>query len=227
MYNDGNHYCVIYMSGSGYEIHKVTKTLNTYEDKVLIKKTIELPNQHKTGGQSSVRFSRLRDEAFHAYVIRVAEMCVSHLLIDNNTDTWVSGIIICGPSNLKRQLIETDLFKKYFRSKLLNVIDTREIEYLNIIEESKQAIELAENGKMREVLDTVKNLLVTGDLLVFGMKEIREQLEEKMLKSIYISDEMYNKNELEKLIDYSCDVNVIPGSLIKEIGIECIGVKWY
>src|ERR1700729_1131274 len=45
---------------------------------VIHKFTVDLPKKHGRGGQSALRFSRLRDEKRHNYVRKVAELAVQH-----------------------------------------------------------------------------------------------------------------------------------------------------
>lgn len=47
---------------------------------ILQKFTVDLPKKHGRGGQSALRFSRLRDEKRHNYVRKVAELAVSHYI---------------------------------------------------------------------------------------------------------------------------------------------------
>ncbi|KAH0830359.1 eukaryotic peptide chain release factor subunit [Lanmaoa asiatica] len=51
---------------------------NTRE--VIHKFTVDLPKKHGRGGQSALRFSRLRDEKRHNYVRKVAELAVQHFI---------------------------------------------------------------------------------------------------------------------------------------------------
>ena len=44
---------------------------------ILHKLSVELPKKHGRGGQSANRFARLREEKRHAYVRKIAELCVS------------------------------------------------------------------------------------------------------------------------------------------------------
>ena len=68
---------------------------------ILYRQLVDLPKKHGRGGQSSLRFSRLREEARHNYVHIVAEHCV-RLFIDPNTNMPnVAGIIFAGSAEFK------------------------------------------------------------------------------------------------------------------------------
>ena len=54
--------------------------------------TVELPKKHGRGGQSALRFARLRLEKRHNYLIKVAELATSHFI--SNEVPNVKGIIL-------------------------------------------------------------------------------------------------------------------------------------
>ena len=54
---------------------------NTRE--VLHKFTVDLPKKHGRGGQSALRFARLRMEKRHNYVRKVAETAVTHFITND------------------------------------------------------------------------------------------------------------------------------------------------
>jgi peptide chain release factor subunit 1 len=47
---------------------------------IIHKFTVDLPKKHGRGGQSALRFARLRDEKRHNYVRKVAEHAVQHFI---------------------------------------------------------------------------------------------------------------------------------------------------
>lgn len=59
---------------------------------VLHKFTVDLPKKHGRGGQSALRFARLRMEKRHNYVRKVAEVAVQ--LFVTNDKANVSGKIV-------------------------------------------------------------------------------------------------------------------------------------
>lgn len=73
---------------------------NTRE--ILHKFTVDLPKKHGRGGQSALRFARLRMEKRHNYVRKVAEHAVQHFITDDkvNVQGIVLGELILVPSKL-------------------------------------------------------------------------------------------------------------------------------
>lgn len=83
--------------------------------------SVDLPKKHGKGGQSALRFARLRLEARHNYLSKVNEM-VKKYFTKNNVTT-VAGLIIAGSADLKHKLVEADSFPKVLRKKIINFID--------------------------------------------------------------------------------------------------------
>ncbi|KAL4243703.1 Eukaryotic peptide chain release factor subunit 1 [Abortiporus biennis] len=63
---------------------------NTRE--VIHKFTVDLPKKHGRGGQSALRFARLRDEKRHNYVRKVAELAVQHYITNDKVN--VTGLVL-------------------------------------------------------------------------------------------------------------------------------------
>ncbi|PAV23332.1 peptide chain release factor eRF aRF subunit 1 [Pyrrhoderma noxium] len=66
----------IVMDGNG----SLFGTLAGNTREIIHKFTVDLPKKHGRGGQSALRFSRLRDEKRHNYVRKVAELAVQHFI---------------------------------------------------------------------------------------------------------------------------------------------------
>jgi len=61
-----------------------------------------LPKKHGRGGQSSVRFARLREEKRHAYLKKVAELATFHFISEDRPN--VIGLVLAGSADFKTQL---------------------------------------------------------------------------------------------------------------------------
>ena len=60
------------------------------------------------GGQSALRFARLRLEKRHNYVRKVAEVAVT-LFISNDRSN-VAGLVLAGSADFKTELSQSDMF---------------------------------------------------------------------------------------------------------------------
>jgi peptide chain release factor subunit 1 len=92
---------------------------NTRE--IITKFTVELPKKHGRGGQSSVRFARLRVEKRHNYVRKVAETCVQTFIANDKVN--VQGIILAGSAEFKNELSMSDLLDNRLRTKIIKIVD--------------------------------------------------------------------------------------------------------
>ncbi|KAJ3510432.1 hypothetical protein NLJ89_g4679 [Agrocybe chaxingu] len=92
---------------------------NTRE--VMHKFTVDLPKKHGRGGQSALRFSRLRDEKRHNYVRKVAELAVQHFI--SNDKVNVTGLVLAGSADFKTELSQSDMFDQRLAAKVIKVVD--------------------------------------------------------------------------------------------------------
>ncbi|CAG2069303.1 unnamed protein product, partial [Timema podura] len=83
-------------------------TLQGNTREVLHKFTVDLPKKHGRGGQSALRFARLRMEKRHNYVRKVAEVATT-LFITNDKPN-IAGIILAGSADFKTELSQSDMF---------------------------------------------------------------------------------------------------------------------
>ena len=88
---------------------------------VIQKITVDLPKKHGRGGQSALRFSRLRDEARHNYVRKVAELATQHFITDNKCN--VAGLVLAGSADFKTELGQSDLFDQRLAVKIIRTVD--------------------------------------------------------------------------------------------------------
>ncbi|EPX73208.1 translation release factor eRF1 [Schizosaccharomyces octosporus yFS286] len=88
---------------------------------VLQKFTVDLPKKHGRGGQSALRFARLREEKRHNYVRKVAENAVQHFITEDKAN--VAGLILAGSADFKTELGQSDLFDQRLQSKIIRTVD--------------------------------------------------------------------------------------------------------
>lgn len=101
---DDNKFGFIVMDGNG----ALFGTLQGNTREVLHKFTVDLPKKHGRGGQSALRFARLRMEKRHNYVRKVAEVA-TQLFISNDKPN-IAGLILAGSADFKTELSQSDMF---------------------------------------------------------------------------------------------------------------------
>merc|ERR1719269_31660 len=89
-------------------------TLQGNNRDVLHKFSVDLPKKHGRGGQSALRFARLRLEKRHNYVRKVAELAVQMFITADKPN--VSGLVLAGSADFKNELQTSDMFDQRLAS---------------------------------------------------------------------------------------------------------------
>lgn len=130
---DDSKFGFIVMDGNG----ALFGTLQGNTREVITKFNVDLPKKHGRGGQSALRFARLRLEKRHNYVRKVAEIAVQIFI--SNEKCNVAGLVLAGSADFKTELGTSDMFDQRLQAKILKVVD---VSYGNE-NGFNQAIELA------------------------------------------------------------------------------------
>jgi len=107
----------IIMDGNG----TLFGTLSGNSREVLHKFIVDLPKKHGRGGQSALRFARLRLEKRHNYLRKVAELATQFFITQDKVN--VSGLVLAGLADFKNELATTDLLDQRLQVKILKIVD--------------------------------------------------------------------------------------------------------
>ncbi|KAL2055155.1 hypothetical protein ABVK25_004493 [Lepraria finkii] len=107
----------IIMDGNG----ALFGTLSGNTRDVIHKFSVDLPKKHGRGGQSALRFARLREENRHTYVRKVAELAVQNFISQDKVN--VAGLVLAGSADFKNDLNQSDMFDNRLQSKVIKVVD--------------------------------------------------------------------------------------------------------
>jgi len=88
----------------------------------LHKFSVDLPKKHGRGGQSALRFARLRLEKRHNYVRKVAEMATQLFVTDGQRPN-VQGLVLAGSADFKAELMRSDLFDPRLAKIVIKMVD--------------------------------------------------------------------------------------------------------
>lgn len=88
---------------------------------ILHKFGVDLPKKHGRGGQSALRFARLRLEKRHNYVRKVAELSTQFYITNDKPN--VSGLVLAGSAEFKSKLNASDLFDPRLASIVTKIVD--------------------------------------------------------------------------------------------------------
>ncbi|KAK0732762.1 50S ribosomal protein L30e-like protein [Apiosordaria backusii] len=107
----------IVMDGNG----ALFGTLSGNTRDIVHKFSVDLPKKHGRGGQSALRFARLREEKRHNYVRKVAELAVQNFITNDKVN--VMGIVLAGSADFKNDLNASDMFDQRLATKVIKVVD--------------------------------------------------------------------------------------------------------
>jgi len=107
----------IIMDGSG----ALFATLSGNSREILHSFDVDLPKKHGRGGQSALRFARLRLEKRHNYIRRCAETSAQLFISQDRVN--VTGLILAGLADFKNELATSELFDPRLAVKVLKIVD--------------------------------------------------------------------------------------------------------
>lgn len=218
---------IVFVTGKIYSFHKIIKSGDHMESKKLVYDSVDLPNKHRKGGQSSVRFARLHDEREDAYISKLGELIVKYFMEENNTRRSIEKLIIAGPGEKKRALSQDELVNKYFNNNIIlqNTGDVTDQIIFETINNTRELFDLKKSNEEDNIFQEIDDLL-NGDIdkLVFGMEEINECLSNNELEKI-VTDE-----ETAKLLlndNNNCEIIIVPLNKLNKTGLDIVGIKYY
>eukprot|EP00036_Acanthoecidae_sp_10tr_P010601 CAMPEP_0182925252 /NCGR_PEP_ID=MMETSP0105_2-20130417/8800_1 /TAXON_ID=81532 ORGANISM="Acanthoeca-like sp., Strain 10tr" /NCGR_SAMPLE_ID=MMETSP0105_2 /ASSEMBLY_ACC=CAM_ASM_000205 /LENGTH=446 /DNA_ID=CAMNT_0025063089 /DNA_START=1 /DNA_END=1341 /DNA_ORIENTATION=+ len=115
--SDDSKFGFIIMDGNG----SLFGTLSGNSREILHKFSVDLPKKHGRGGQSALRFARLRMEKRHNYVRKVAEESVRMFITDDKCN--VQGLVLAGSADFKVELSQSDMFDGRLAAKVIKIVD--------------------------------------------------------------------------------------------------------
>lgn len=107
----------IVMDGSG----ALFGTLSGNTREVLHRLAVDLPKKHGRGGQSALRFARLRLEKRHNYIRKVGELAVQFFITNDKIN--VTGLVMAGLADFKTELAGSDLMDPRLKAKIIKIVD--------------------------------------------------------------------------------------------------------
>jgi peptide chain release factor subunit 1 len=107
----------IVMDGSGTLYGRVKGSTR----EVLHRFSVDLPKKHGRGGQSALRFARLRLEKRHHYLCKVAETAVMQFITSDRPN--VTGLILAGSAEFKNDLQKSDMLDPRLKDVIVSVVD--------------------------------------------------------------------------------------------------------
>lgn len=158
-------------------------------NKVIIQRMpVQLPKKHGRGGQSAVRFARLRVEKRLLYQSKCCELAVQHFITENRPN--VKGIVIAGAAQLKEEMRDSEHFDKRLKDIVITTVD---VSYgfdqgfnqaITLAQDALQDVKLIEEKKI--IGKFFEEISLDTGMIVFGVQDTMKSIELNSLKTILI-----------------------------------------
>lgn len=184
---DNKTYGIVVMDGHGTMFARLNGNTKT----IIHKFDVDLPKKHGRGGQSAVRFGRLRVEKRHNYVRKVTEEA-KRLFITGDVVN-VSGLILAGLAEFKEVLSDSPLFDPRLRSAVVNIVDVAYGGENGLNQAIDLSREVLSGVKLIDEKKVINNFFTTvqsnSDLVCYGTNDTMISLDSSNIKQLIIHDE--------------------------------------
>lgn len=159
---------------------------------VLHKFTVELPKKHGRGGQSSVRFARLRVEKRHNYLKKVAEVATQVFITNDKPN--VTGLVLAGSADFKNDLYQSDLFDPRLKPKVIKIVDVSyggENGFNQAVELAQESLANVKFVQEKKTLSKFfEEISVDSGLVVFGVHDSMKVLETGAIETLLLYENL-------------------------------------
>lgn len=179
---------------------------------VLHKMTVDLPKKHGRGGQSALRFARLRLEKRHNYVRKVGELAVQFFITNDRPN--VSALILAGSADFKTELQKSDLLDQRLQAVVVKVVDVAyggESGFNQAIELSQDCLSNVQFIREKKVIDAFfEEIAQDSGKYVFGVEETIKSMEMGANKTLIVWENLeYNRYEFKNATTGEVNVMIL------------------
>lgn len=163
--------------------------------------TSNVPGKHRQGGQSSVRFERLREIAIHEFYKRVGEKA-SEALLQYKDD--LMGVLIGGPSPTKEEFYEGNYLHHEIQKKVIGLFDvsyTDESGLYELVEKASDALQELDIMREKKIMNRFLKEVVKDGAAAYGEEEVRKYLSMGAVDTLLISEDLRYER-----VKYRCPV---------------------
>jgi peptide chain release factor subunit 1 len=140
-----------------------------------------VPGKQRKGGQSSVRFQRLREIAINEFYTKVGERASAIFLAEKDFFNRFKGLLIGGPSPTKEEFEAGQYLHHEVQKRIIGLFDvayTNESGLSELVDAAKDALKGMEVIKEKEVMNRfLKELVKENGLAAYGEESVRKNLE--------------------------------------------------
>ena len=187
--------------------------------------TSMVPGKQRKGGQSSVRFQRLRLIAINEFYKKVGDRSSEAFLAEKDFFQRFQGLLIGGPSPTKEEFNEGGYLHHEVQKRVLGLFDvayTNESGLAELVDNAQDALKGVEVIKEKEVMNHFLKELVKDDgVAAYGEESVRKNLEHGSVDTLILSDRL--RESRLKIMCGNCGyseektVKTEPGKTTKDI----------
>jgi peptide chain release factor subunit 1 len=166
---------------------------------VLDYKTSNVPGKHRQGGQSSVRFERLREIAINEFYKRVGDAASEAFLPHKDQ---LEGILIGGPSPTKEEFYKGEYLHHELQKKVIGLFDvgyTDESGLYELVEKAQDKLHELDLIREKRLMSRFLKEVVSDGLASYGEEEVRKYLTMGAVDTLLLSEDL----RLER-VKYRC-----------------------
>ncbi len=152
--------------------------------------TSMVPGKHRKGGQSSVRFQRLRLIAINEFYTKVGEAATETLLPIGKD---LVGILIGGPSPTKEEFYEGEYLHHELQKRVIGLFDvsyTDESGLHELVENAEEALQELDIVREKKLVNRFMKELVKDGLATYGENEVRKALKMGAVDVLLLSEDL-------------------------------------
>ena len=163
-------------------------TLQGNNKEIIQRMPVQLPKKHGRGGQSAMRFARLREEKRHNYIVKCCELAKQHFISSEKANC--RGIVIAGSADLKFVLQQSDHFDQRIKNCIITTVD---VSY-GMDQGFNQAITLAQDSLTNVKFVHEKKIIgkffeeisLDTQMITFGVQDTIKAMEHGALETMML-----------------------------------------
>ncbi len=162
--------------------------------------TSTVPGKQRKGGQSSVRFQRLREIAINEFYVKVGERSSNAFLAEKDFFERFKGLLVGGPSPTKEEFEAGSYLHHEVQKRIIGLFDvayTNESGLSELVDAAKDALKGQEVIKEKAIMDRfLKELVKEESLASYGEASVRKNLELGAVDTLLLSN-MLRKSRIK------------------------------
>ncbi len=153
--------------------------------------TSTVPGKQRKGGQSAMRFQRLRLIAINEYYKKVGDRASEIFMAEKDFFERFKGVLIGGPTPTKEEFADGDYLHHELQKRIVGLFDvsyTNESGLAELVDAAQDALRGVEVMKEKQVMDRFFKELVKDDgLAAYGEESVRHNLEMGAVDTLLLS----------------------------------------